>query len=350
MSILKGRIKRRFVPLITAAARHLPALTTYAGIGHIIALHRVVPRHEISRYSMSLYEVTPEILEMTVRFFLDRHYRAISLDQLHERLQHNDEGGRFVAFTFDDGYRDTLTEAYPLLKRYGVPFTINVVPGFLDRTAIMWDYLAQEVVEAHQEIELDTDDGPTTLNCSTPAKKRASCGLLQYWLKDRNNRASIAKLQAFFRRYVPDPYRKTDDLTLDWSQLKDLSQDPLVTVGAHSLNHHVLNTLSEEDAKEEVLGSRLRLESELGRPVRHFCYPYGTQREIGRRETRLVKESSFATGTTGIKGSVFPAHVAHTESLPRYSLGSTVDKAYLETIANGSLPLLVNRLRKFSTV
>ena len=89
---------------------------------------------------------------------------------------------------------------------------------------------------------------------------------------------------------------------------------------------------------------------EVDRPVRHFCYPYGIPRDVGERELTAVRECGYTLATTGTKGNLFAEHKEHLQALPRYSLGCLCDDAYLGAIANGTLPMLVNRGRRFATL
>lgn len=66
-------------------------------------------------------------------------------------------------------------------------------------------------------------------------------------------------------------------------------------VGSHTLNHARLSAVSEEEAKEEIEGSRKELEALLGEPVTTFCYPYGAE---NARVRELVRLAGYTNATT----------------------------------------------------
>jgi peptidoglycan/xylan/chitin deacetylase (PgdA/CDA1 family) len=308
--------------------------------------HRVVSPDGTSPFGMGSFEITPQALEMAIRFFLGRGYRVISLDELCDSLTRGTDNGKFIVLTFDDGYKDVLTHAYPVLKRLDAPFTVNISVGFTERTTIKWDYLAEDVIFNNDNVVVDTNRGRVRLDCSTWDRKQASCGVLQDILYDMSDPASSERMRQFFSTYVSDVFGKTDELMLGWSQVEELAHDPLVTIGAHSVNHLVLSRLAASVAQDEILLSKRRLESRLGVEVSHFAYPYGRLHEAGEREYAAVKGCGFKSGATGMKGNIFPAQASKLQSLPRFCLGSNCTEPYLRTIANGTLPFLSNGFRQ----
>src|SRR5262249_58692826 len=80
-----------------------------------------------------VWEVTPQFLEDVVKAIRRSGIELVSLDEMHRRLEGSDFARRFACVTFDDGYRDTLRLAYPILRRHGVPFAVYIPTSFPDR-------------------------------------------------------------------------------------------------------------------------------------------------------------------------------------------------------------------------
>ena len=74
-------------------------------------------------------------------------------------------------------------------------------------------------------------------------------------------------------------------------------------IGSHTLTHPFLTRLTPEQAREEISASRKRLEDLFGRPVRHFCYPYGDWNPAVRE---VVIEAGFQTACTTAPGRNLP--------------------------------------------
>ena len=62
---------------------------------------------------------------------------------------------------------------------------------------------------------------------------------------------------------------------MTWDELREISNDPLCTIGAHTVNHYAVAQLSEADARFEFVESRRRIAKELGKVPKFFAYPYG---------------------------------------------------------------------------
>jgi peptidoglycan/xylan/chitin deacetylase (PgdA/CDA1 family) len=118
----------------------------------------------------------------------------------------------------------------------------------------------------------------------------------------------------------------------------------LVTIGAHSLNHYALSRLDETEARHEIVASGERIAQELGKPVRHFAFPYGNVAHAGSREFHLAKQAGYASAVTTRMGAVFPEHAQHLQALPRVMVSSKyAELRWLKVLASGLPGRLANR-------
>lgn len=124
---------------------------------------------------------------------------------------------------------------------------------------------------------------------------------------------------------------------MSWPELRELAADPLVTIGAHTLNHFALAKLPAAEARMEITESVKRIEAELGRPCRHFSYPYGDETSAGAREFEIAAELGLATAVTTRKGLIQPQHKDAMTALPRLSLnGDYQELHYLRVMLTGA--------------
>lgn len=91
----------------------------------------------------------------------------------------------------------------------------------------------------------------------------------------------------------------------EWRTWLDAGMD----IGSHTRSHAHLNELDVDAAQQEIAGSRQALEQQLGRPVRHFCYPYGQFRP---EHATLARQAGYATATTTARGRVHPGDDPYT--------------------------------------
>src|SRR5258708_792541 len=117
------------------------------GIGAVVTLHHGRPPRPDRFQPNQLLEVRPRFLERVVRRLRRSRLDLVSLDEMHRRLVERDFKRRFVCVTIDDGYRDTLQWAYPILKAHAVPFAVYIPTSFPDRIGELW-WLAIEAVGA----------------------------------------------------------------------------------------------------------------------------------------------------------------------------------------------------------
>lgn len=288
----------------------------FYGIGTIVMLHRVRPERESDFSPNRHMAVSPEFLDGFVRDAQQRGYTFVSLDHLSEQLMAG-SGKKLLALTFDDGYRDNFTVAYPLLKRLGVPFAIYVSTSFPDGEAILWWDAVEALLQGHDHIALT--DGRVLYSRTRQEKLAAFVLLRELIMKSPSDRLGEA-VNAIFEDAHFDWRQMCVAEALSWDELCELARDPLVTIGAHTVSHPVLSALSPEQACAEMRDSRERIEARTGAPVAHFCYPFGSRNEVGNREFELARKLGFKTATTTRWGNIFRAHRAHLHGLPRVPL------------------------------
>ena len=131
---MKQTIIRTGLETLYISGMHHLMRPLFGGVGCILTLHHVRPPRPDAFQPNRLLEVSPVFFEGLLRRLKRRRLDIISLDEMHRRFVAGDFKRRFVCITFDDGYKDFKTYAYPLLKKYGMPFALyiaNGIPYFL---------------------------------------------------------------------------------------------------------------------------------------------------------------------------------------------------------------------------
>src|SRR5580704_1012282 len=142
---LRNTIIRSGLETLYFSGAHLMMRPFVGGVGMILMLHRVRQPRPVRFQPNAHLEVRPRFLERVVRKLRRSSIDIVSLDEMHRRMVEGDFKRRFVCVTFDDGYRDTLQVAYPILKKHEVPFAVYVATSFPDRLGELW-WLALEAV------------------------------------------------------------------------------------------------------------------------------------------------------------------------------------------------------------
>jgi peptidoglycan/xylan/chitin deacetylase (PgdA/CDA1 family) len=135
-------------------------------------------------------------------------------------------------------------------------------------------------------------------------------------------------------------------MIMSWDEIHKLALDPLVTIGAHTVNHYALAKLSEADARAEMVTSAEIISSYIGERPKHFSFPYGDPGSAGPRDFEIAKEVGFLTAVTTRKGVIHKEHADHMTALPRISLnGNYQSLRYLDVFLGGTAFSLKNRMR-----
>jgi len=308
----------------------------FSGLGHILCFHRVLnPDGRQRIWANSGKEISEKNLRYIINFFLEKGYEFISLDELIVRLSSKKKMKKFVVVTFDDGYADNYTHAYPLLKEIGIPFTVYVTTGMPDGEVVLWPYFLEDHLLQTTKFEFVFKDKEYEYKTGNLQEKETAFNSIRELILQDESSAVPFFMNTVFNVPPDKSIRFVKEQALSWSQLEELCKSDLVSIGAHGKKHLALSTLNETDAREEILGSKKRLEEKLQIDINHFAYPYGTYNEIGIPAFKIVRETGFKTAVTLLQGNIFKRHSFYTERLPRIPLGNRITSENLEQICSG---------------
>ena len=194
-------------------------------LGKVFMLHRVMEPVGFKPKPPYL-EVGKDFLAEVMDAFKEMGVDFIGIDQVAERIR-SKKSPYFICVTFDDGYLDTYTRAYPVLKERQIPFCVYMTRNF---------YQGKAKPHWNPSVEMMGEE-----------------------------------------------------------QMLEMAADPLCTIGVHTCSHPHLSQLVEEEQRREIADCKADLERLVGRPVRHFAYPYGDYNDI---TLRIVRELGFETAVT----------------------------------------------------
>lgn len=306
------------------------------GDGVVFMMHRVSPQPTEAFEPNRILRVTPDFLERVIRQTIARGFECIALDEVPARLAGPARARPFACFTFDDGYRDNREHAFPILARYGVPYTLYVPTDYPDGQGVLWWLELEAAIRAADAVDVEVGGVRLRLPARSAAEKDRAYDAIYWRLRDLPEveaRAVVARLVAAARLDTSGLCR---DLVMSWDEIREAAKDPLLTIGAHTCRHFALSRLDADEARREMAASRARIEAEIGRPCRHFSFPYGCERAAGPREFALARELGFATAVTTRKGLVTRGHAATPTAIPRLSLnGDFQSERYVDVMLSG---------------
>ncbi len=312
-----------------------------AGEGGILSFHRLHQPSPLEFGSRSL-SISPRYFERTIQTLLGKGYRFLTMSELAARLEDQAApDGRFVSLTFDDGFADNYTQAFPICRRHGVPITIYLVSGFVLRHFPMWSFGIEQVIASNDLVRFTCSDQEILLQTKTMAQKRRAYSEISSRLVFSKPEAIEQICRNLGLDYGVDFMALTDRHALTPTMIREMADSGLVEFGAHGVHHAYLGLLDDEAARQEIMKGKQDCEKILGKPISHFAYPYGDAEAAGDREVALCRELGFRTAVTTEGGTIFPAHRDRLLSLPRLTFnGSFQDTPLLELLMSGTLPML----------
>ena len=348
MAALSNAVIRTGFEALYFSGAHAVLRPLLGGVGAIFAVHHVRPPRPDRFQPNRLLEITPRFLNRVVRYLRRSRLDIVSLGEMHRRMTERDFSRRFVCLTFDDGYRDTLQYAYPILKEARVPFAIYVATSFADRLGELWWLALEAVIARNSRIRLVIDGRDHTFDCRSVAEKRAVHHELYWWLRTRPTdaelRGVVRNLAAYYR---VDIAAFCEEECMNWAEIAALADDPLVTIGAHTVNHPMLAKMTRDNARSEMDLSRSVIEAALSVRPRHLAYPVGDRGSAGPREFALAAELGFDTAVTTRPGVLFPQHSRNLTALPRLSLNGRYQQLrFVRVLLSGTATAMWNGFRQ----
>jgi peptidoglycan/xylan/chitin deacetylase (PgdA/CDA1 family) len=344
----KTIIRSGLETLYFTGAHHVlrPAL---GGVGVILTLHHVRPPRPDAFQPNRLLEISPKFFERVLRLIRRMRVDVISIDEMHRRFIAGDFQRRFVVITIDDGYKDIKEFAYPLLQKYEVPFTVYIPTSFPDHLGELWWLGLEAVIARNTRVSLPINGEYRHFDCATVSQKCEFGGELYRYLRSLKTEKEMREIvRELCARYKVDMAAFCRDLSMSWAEIAEMAEDPLVTIGAHTVSHSMLKKIPDEaTVRAEMEQSRSVLEAALGRRPEHLAYPVGDPTSAGPREFRIAAELGFKTAVTTRPGVLFKAHRDHLTALPRISInGDFQQTRYFKVLMSGAATAMWNGFRR----
>jgi peptidoglycan/xylan/chitin deacetylase (PgdA/CDA1 family) len=268
----------RAVGLLERIGRPLPGLLP------VLTYHQVGDPERTADVYPGLIGATPAEFEEQMRF-LSSSYRPLSLpDLLAVRRGEAPLPPRAVMVTFDDAYRSVAAEAWPIMRRHGVPLTLFVPTAYPGEPgkAFWWDRLWSALGARDVAVSSPLGDLPVR----TPDERLRSFRQLRGYVKSLPHEQAMAVVDGVCRRSSAETPSSS---VLAWEELRRLAAEG-VALASHSRTHPLLHRISEVEARGEIVDSLADLEREIGPSPRAFAYPGGG---LGDGLTTILEEEGF---------------------------------------------------------
>jgi peptidoglycan/xylan/chitin deacetylase (PgdA/CDA1 family) len=256
----------------------------------------VLSYHRVNDEGDPFFPAVPTAVFERRMAWVARHYVVLTVEALVERLQRGTLPRNALAITFDDGYRDNLTHAAPILARYGLPATVFLATGFIGTSEIAWFDRLALALKHTRESRWDAPWGEPVALGTAAERLRVLDRTLAYLKRrpDDERRAAVDRATATLGAGDTNGHK---GLMLSWDDVHALMGLGF-SVGAHTVSHPILARLAPEQARAEIVESRRAIESACGAAPRAFAYPNGGAEDYDATTVRLVREAGFTCAVT----------------------------------------------------
>jgi peptidoglycan/xylan/chitin deacetylase (PgdA/CDA1 family) len=260
--------------------------------GRILMYHRILNEGEdLSGVNM----VTKKAFERQMRIICEK-YNPVSMYELVEGIKNGNLRKGSVAITLDDGYRDNYLNAYPILKRYGIPATIFLTSGIIGTHDMLWfDKVSASISLTHKK-KLYFEG--KSFNLSEKKSREVANQSIVSILKNMEHKSRLKSLDNLMETLNITKDMLPKDMMLEWNHVKEMSESGLITFGAHTLTHPILTQLSMENIKKEIFDSKDIIEKIISKKVDLFSYPNGDKSDFNEDIKNLLRRAFICSSST----------------------------------------------------
>lgn len=267
----------------------------------ILNYHRIGNADE-TLFDSGVFSATEEQFDSQVAY-LKRRFHMATLEEVFAMMGGDAPHGTSVLITFDDGYLDNYTLAFPILRSNGVQAVFFLPTAFIGTGKLpWWDIIAYIIKRSvKHRIHLEYPE-PENFDLVVDGGKRVSMEILRRFTQPavKDPERFLADLERECE--VARPESGAERCFLNWDEARDMQQHGMA-FGSHTHSHEILTKLSPELQREEVRYSREVLERELKRRVDTLAYPVGLKHCFSGETIRALKDTGYRAAFSFYGGS-----------------------------------------------
>jgi peptidoglycan/xylan/chitin deacetylase (PgdA/CDA1 family) len=293
------------------------SLLTAANMAGVMAFFRALNRHKVRILAyhgidwLSEPVVNWDGLQVRPRVFrshlreLSRRYHVVPLSTVMDALTN---GGGLpddaVAITFDDGYRNNLTVAAPILKEFGFPATFFVSTGFADGTASPWWYRLREAVSYSQRDSISLPDGqPISLDEGMNRRLAAI-----EWERHLRSKPRCERMECLKELFEDCRCKEGDHVAYPLMTREEVRQLSGLgfEIGPHTVSHISMSHESKDLIEDEIEASLSAVTDITGKPPTCYSYPHGALPKEYEDVLQMMKKRGVRGAVTTMEGMNTP--------------------------------------------
>jgi peptidoglycan/xylan/chitin deacetylase (PgdA/CDA1 family) len=228
-----------------------------------------------------------------------RGYVFVSMTELVEALSNKARTEKYVVLTFDDGFRNVVEKAYPIMREFDAKGCYYLVSDLIGTDRLLWTDYVEAVIRNLKQKEFQFIFKGQAISYKLGDKRSSEDAMrdIKAKLRELPDKERLKHLEQFNRytlNEIPDEFTMAG-----WEQIEQLDPD-ILEIGSHTRTHPNCDKLvSDQEIEREIFGSKIELEKRAGQKIEHFCYPAGSYDE---RIIACVKKYGYKSAVTVERG------------------------------------------------
>lgn len=274
----------------------------------VINYHRVANLEDFQDSFQPNISASPLGFDEQIQYLM-KWYQIISIDNLNDYLINKKPlPPHPVLITFDDGYLDNYTNAFPVLYKNKLPAIIFLASGYISSNLpFYWDLASYCFKHSKKDYILFPNNQERKWSSENEKKK-----VLQEWIEALKLLSETEKLKWIDQLAnimgVSVSENQYQNMMLTWEHVREM-HSMKIDFGAHTITHPILTRIPIEQARKEIIGSKQKIEEELKHPVTSFAYPNGTRHDFNKEVIKATKEAGITTAFTLLNGPTLLSEV-----------------------------------------
>ncbi|MGD0939359.1 MAG: polysaccharide deacetylase family protein [Terracidiphilus sp.] len=299
------------VPLLLS---HVPARDSLL----VLNYHRI-GNAEDDLFDPGIFSATAEDFDRQIAY-LKRHLSLVTLDEALAFLEGSIKEKKSrcrVLITFDDGYLDNYSVAFPILRSHGAQGVFFLSTGMVGSCHLpWWDEIAYLVKTARKRRFTLSYPSGLAVDIDKNGVAESLQAILRSY-KNPENQESARFIQELKEASMSDDPPKTLRRFLSWDEAQVMRKAGMA-FGSHSHSHQVLSQLDLATQREELSGSWAILKEQLGVEANVLAYPVGHKGSFSEQTAKIALESGYRAafshyGGTNLRGMISPYDVKRTK-------------------------------------
>ena len=259
---------------------------------YVFNYHRIGDSR-LTDFDRDIFSCSQDVFDQQLKV-IKKHFTVANTADVARLLKTKTLDKRYALISFDDGYLDNYTLAYPTLRENQMSGIFFVPTALISGTDIPWWDEMAFILRSNvgKSVSLPGESTKTPLNQHSIDKDIRQLIYQAKRLVDFNAQDVLDHVRSQFPGTTPDNSKAHERLFMHWGQIQEMSDNGM-EVGSHTINHHMLAKLTESEQRHEIEHSKEVIEKEIGVPIHALAYPIGRKHCFTDLTKRIAKESGY---------------------------------------------------------